>query len=157
LSKYDWLLFLHVSGAFLFLGGIVLAWVLGIAAARREVPSEIALLMRLAQSAGIAFGIGLGLLLIFGIWLAFDDYEITDGWILGSLVLLILSMALGGIAGGRDKRTRMLAERLAGEGDTPSAELNAAVRDLPALLLNLGSSILGFVILFMMIYKPGAS
>lgn len=156
MSKYETLLFLHVTGAFFFLGGGVVAWAVGIAAARRRRPSEVALLLRLARVAAALFGVGLALLLIFGIWIALDEYALTDGWILASLLGLIGAIVLGGIGGGRDKRTRMLAERLAREGDEPSAELDAAVRDLPALLLNLGSTLLGVAILALMIFKPGA-
>jgi uncharacterized membrane protein len=157
-SKYQWLLFLHVSGAFLFLGGVVLAWVLGTAAALRERPSEIALLMRMAAAAGVAIGIGLVLALVFGLWLVFDldQYGLWDGWVVTALVLVVLSGALGGRGGSRDKTTRQLAERLAGQGDVPSAELRAQVRDPVALGFNLASSLLGFAILALMIWKPGA-
>lgn len=158
MSTYDWLLFLHVTGAFLFLGAAVLAWVLGIAAATRERPSEIALLLGLTRFAAIGFGLGTTLLLVFGIWLVIDvdTYEIGDGWILGALGLFIASIVIGGLGGGRDKRTRMLAQRLAEEGDSPSAELTAAVRDARALAYNVASTLAGFGVLVLMIYKPGA-
>jgi len=158
-TTYDWLLFFHVSGAFLFLGAAVVAWVLGIAAALRDRPSEIALLMGLTRFAEIGFGLGTTLLLVFGIWLVIDldVYDITDGWIVGALILFVLSIVIGGIGGGRDKRTRMLALRLADEGDTPSAELTGAVRDARALIYNIASTLAGFAVLALMIFKPGAS
>jgi uncharacterized membrane protein len=157
-SRYEWLLFLHVTGAFLFLGGVVVAWVLGIATARRARPSEIALLMGLTGTAAAAIGLGLILTLVFGLWLVFDldGYELWDGWIIAAIVMWVLSGALGGAGGKRDKETRLLAERLAAEGDTPSAELSARVRDPVALSLNVASSLLGFAILALMIWKPGA-
>ena len=158
MGKYEWLLFLHVTGAFLFLGGVVVAWVLGIAAVRRERPSEIAYLLGLTGTAAAAIGLGMGLTLVFGIWLVIDldFYKITDGWILAALVLWALAGPIGGAGGKRDKETRLLAERLAAEGDTPSAELQARVRDPVALGLNIVSSLLGFAILVLMIWKPGA-
>lgn len=157
-SKYDWLLFFHVTGAFLFLGGVVVAWVLGIGAARRERPSEIALFMRLTTPAVAAIGIGMGLTIVFGLWLVvdLDIYKISDGWLIAALVMWALSGALGGQAGKRDKATRAYAEQLAAADDTPSAELSARVRDPVALGLNLASSLLGFAILAVMIWKPGA-
>ena len=158
LGKYEWLLFFHVTGAFLFLGGVVVAWVLGIAAVRRRTPSEIALLMRLTGTAAASIGLGMFLTLGFGIWLVadVDVYDITDGWILASVVMWAVAAALGGRGGKRDKQTRLYAERLAAEGDAPSAELDARVRDPLALSFNLASSLLGLAILILMIWKPGA-
>jgi uncharacterized membrane protein len=158
MSKYDWLIFLHVTGAFLFLGGVVVAWVLGIAAARRERPSEVATLLRLTGVAGAAIGLGLALALVFGLWLVFDldQYDLWDGWIVTTLVFFVLSGATGGIAGKRDARSREYAQQLAGQGDAPSGELTALVRDPVALSLNIVSSLLGFAILALMIWKPGA-
>jgi uncharacterized membrane protein len=159
MGKYEWLLFLHVTGAFLFLGGVVVAWVLGIAAARRERPSEIALLLRLAGTATAAIGLGMGLTIVFGLWLVFDldVYDLWDGWVIAALVMWILSGTLGGAGGKRDKETRLLAERIAAESDAPSRDLLARVRDPVALGLNLASSLLGFAILALMIWKPGAA
>jgi len=157
-GKYEWLLFFHVTGAFLFLGGAVVAWVLGIAAARRERPSEIALLLGLTGTAAAAIGLGMMLTIVFGLWLVFDleVYDLWDGWVIASLVMWALSGALGGAGGKRDKETRRLAERLAAEADVPSSELAARVRDPVALSLNIASSLLGFAILAVMIWKPGA-
>ena len=158
MGKYEWLLFFHVTGAFLFLGGAVVAWVLGIAAARRERPSEIALLLGLTGPAAAAIGLGMMLTIVFGLWLVFDleVYDLWDGWVIASLVMWALSGALGGAGGKRDKETRRLAERLAAEADVPSSELAARVRDPVALSLNIASSLLGFAILAVMIWKPGA-
>ena len=158
MDKYEWLLFLHMSGAFLLVGGIVVAWTFGIAAVRREVPSEIALLMRLTGAAAAAIGLGLLLTIVFGLWLVFDldFYELWDGWIVAALIMWFLSGALGGAGGRRDKETRMFAERLAAGGDAPSPELQARVRDPIALSLNVASSLLALAILVLMIWKPGA-
>jgi hypothetical protein len=64
--------------------------------------------------------------------------------------------ALGGAGGGRDKRTRELAEQLAAGGDQPSAELRARLRDPLTLALSWGSGIVVIAILALMIWKPGA-
>jgi len=158
MTRYDWLLFFHVTGAFLFLGGVVVAWVLGIAAALRQRPSEIAFLMRLTGAAAGAVGLGMGLTIVFGLWLVFDldAYELWDGWVIAALVMWVLAGALGAAGGKRNKETRLLAERLAAETDVPSSELAACVRDPIPLALNVASSLLGFAILAVMIWKPGA-
>jgi uncharacterized membrane protein len=159
MTKYDWLLFFHVSGAFLFLGGAVVAWVLGIAAARRERPSEVALLLRLTGAAAGSIGLGMLITLVFGLWLVFDleGYDLTDGWVLAALVMWVLAGALGGQGGKRDRETRRVAERLAAGEDLASPELRARVRDPVALSFNIASSLLGFAILALMIWKPGAA
>jgi hypothetical protein len=68
----------------------------------------------------------------------------------------VLSNALGGVGGGREKRTRQLAERLAAEGDAPSQELSARLRDPVCLALSWGSGVVIVAILALMIWKPGA-
>jgi uncharacterized membrane protein len=154
-DTYDWLLFLHVTGAFLVLGGAVMAGIFNFAALQRERPSEIAVLFRLARVAVIAIGAGMVLTLGFGLWLVHQvGYGWGQTWIVLALVLWVLANALGGIGGGREKRTRQLAERLASEGDAPSQELSARLRDPVWLALSWGSGIVA--ILALMIWKPGA-
>ena len=157
MDTYDWLLFLHVTGAFLVLGGAVMAGIFNFAALQRERPSEIAVLFRLARVAVIAIGAGMVLTLGFGLWLVHQvGYGWGETWIVLALVLWVLANALGGIGGGREKRTRQLAERLASEGDAPSQELSARLRDPVWLALSWGSGIVIVAILALMIWKPGA-
>ncbi|CAN5352724.1 hypothetical protein BH18ACT12_BH18ACT12_14420 [soil metagenome] len=157
MDTYDWLLFLHVTGAFMVLGGAVMAGVFNVAALRRERPSEIALLFRLVRVAVTSISVGMLLTVVFGLWLvAHVDYGWGDAWIVASLLLWVVANALGGIGGGRDKRSRELAERLAVEGDAPSAELSARLRDPVSLALNWGSGVVVIVILALMIWKLGA-
>jgi len=156
-DKYEWLLFLHVTGAFLFLGAAVVAVVFNVAALQREKPSEIALLLRLTARTTPAFGIGGLLLIVFGLWLVDDaGYGFGDAWIVAALVLFVLSNVFGALGGGRGKPGMELAERLAAEGDQPSTELKAALRDPLVLFLDFGAAVLGFAVLVLMIWKPGA-
>jgi uncharacterized membrane protein len=157
MDKYEWLLFLHMTGAFLFLGAAVVAVVLNVAALRRNRPSEIALLLRLIAQTTVGFIVGLLLLLVFGLWLVDNaGYGYGDGWIVASLVLFVLSNVFGALGGERAKPARELAERLAAEGDEPSAELTARLRDPIAMALDYGAALLGFAVLVLMIWKPGA-
>jgi uncharacterized membrane protein len=156
-GKYEWLLFLHVTGAFLFLGAAVVALVFSVASLRRDRPSEIVLLLRLNAQTTVGFIVGLLLLLVFGLWLVHDaGYGYGDGWIVAALVLFVLSTVFGAVGGERAKPARELAERLAAEGDEPSAELKARLRDPVVLFLDYGAALLGFAVLALMIWKPGA-
>jgi uncharacterized membrane protein len=156
-DRYQWLVFLHVTGAFMVLGGAVMAGILNFSALRRERPSEIVLLFKLVRFAALSISIGMVVTLAFGLWLISDaDYGWGDTWIVLALVLWVVANAMGGIGGGRDKRARELAERLAAEGDQPSPELRARLRDPVALTLSWGSGLVVIAILGLMIWKPGA-
>jgi uncharacterized membrane protein len=154
-SKDDWLLFLHISGAFLLVGGSVVAAAFTIFARRRERPSEIAELLRLVRIAlPLIYG-GVLLTLVFGLWLVHDTgYSFGDSWIVAALVLWVVANALGGIGGNRDEKTRKLAERLASEGDVASPELAARLHDPISLALNFGGGLVIVAILALMIWKP---
>jgi uncharacterized membrane protein len=156
-DRYQWLLFLHVSGAFLLLGGAVIAGVFNVTALRRERPSEIALLLGLTRWAVVAISAGLLLTISVGLWLVHNaGYGYGDTWIVISLVLWFLSGFLGDRGGRMQRETRALAERLAGAGDLPSPELRAKLRDPVALALSWSSGLAALAILALMIWKPGA-
>lgn len=159
MGKYQWLLFLHVTGAFLFLGGSIVAGVLSNLAQRRERPSEIAVLLRSTRIAMIATSAGVPMLFIFGLWLvsaAPNNYDFGQAWIIAAFVLFVLTNVIGGMAGKGEKETRELAERLAAAGDAPSPDLRARLRDPKALALVWTSFLLTVAILALMIWKPGA-
>ena len=157
MSRYEWLLFLHVTGAFLVIGGAVMAGVFNFSALRSGRPSDVVLFFRFARVAVAAIGVGMVLTLGFGLWLVHDaGYGWGDTWIVLALVLWVLSNALGGIGGKREKKVRELAERLTAEGDVPNADLSARLRDPVWLALSWGSGIVVIAILALMIWKPGA-
>jgi uncharacterized membrane protein len=156
MSKYEWALFLHITGVFLLLGGLVVAAVFNVAAIRRERPSEIAALLGLTRWGVVSVTLGVLMTLVFGIWLVdIANYGYGDTWILLAFVLWIVGNALGGIGGRRDKETRLLAERLAAEGDAPTPELSERLRDPVTLALSWGSGLVFIVVLALMIWKPG--
>jgi uncharacterized membrane protein len=156
-STYQWLLFLHVTGAFLLLGGGVIAGALNLMALGRERPSEILLLFGLIRIAVVSILIGTLLAFVFGLWLVHEaGYGYGDGWVVAAIVLLIVANALGGIGGRRDDRTARLARELAASGDAPSAELRGRVRDPISLALSYGSGLVLVALLAIMIWKPGA-
>jgi hypothetical protein len=126
-SRYDWLLFLHLIGAFAAMGSVVVFSVLLLGGDRVAGPQLTFLGRRLWDVGGM-------LTLVFGIWLAIDDYSIVDGWILAALVLWA-------IAGGTGVRIGMALE----SGPTERVRPLYAVMTIAVLAL-----------LVVMIYKPGA-
>jgi hypothetical protein len=83
-SRYDWLLFLHLIGAFCAMGSVVVFSVLLLAGGRVAGPQLAFLGRRLWDVGGL-------LTLVFGVWLALDDYDILDGWIITALVLWVIA------------------------------------------------------------------
>jgi uncharacterized membrane protein len=157
MDRYHWLLVFHVAGAFLLLGGAVFGGILNVAALRRDRPSEIVVLFRLVRIAVTSISLGMLLTLVFGLWLVADlDFvKLGNAWVIAALILWVVANALGGIGGRREKKTRLLAERLAAEGDAPSADLRAQMRDPLTLALSWSSGIVVVAILALMIWKPG--
>ena len=157
MDRYHWLLVFHMAGAFLVLGGATLAGIFNIAALRRDLPSQIVVLFRLTRIAVVSIMVGMLVVLVFGLWLVADlDFvKWSDAWVVAALVLWVVANALGGAGGNRDKETREFAQRLAEQGDQPSAELRARLRDPVSLALSWGSGIAVIAILVLMIWKPG--
>jgi uncharacterized membrane protein len=148
---------LHVAAAFLLVGGSVAAGVLNVLATSAERPSEAALLLRLIRRTLPVIFIGVGGTLVFGIWLWHQrGYSIGAGWIWASLVLWVVANALGGIGGRHQERSRELAERLSAEGDAPSDELRALLRDPKGAAISYAAGLATLAVLVLMIWKPGS-
>jgi uncharacterized membrane protein len=154
-TKYDWLLLVHILGTFLFLSGSIVAGVLAFAAMQRERPSEVALLLRLVRPMVVLVGVGSIVALALGIWLAeYVGYGLGEGWVIAAIALWVVSGALAGPAGKELRHTREFAERLAEDGDRPSDELRLAVRNPRVLVLNVTAFLLLVAILVLMVWKP---
>ena len=153
----DGILFLHFAGVLLFVGGSIAAAVLRLAAMRRERPSEIALLLRAVRPAVPLVAGGLVLAIAAGFWLAHRlDLDLGATWLTLTFGLLAWLIVVGAVAGRQDRATRELAERLAGDADTPSNDLERRLRDPVNLVLN-ATMLLGIVaIVALMVWKPGA-
>jgi hypothetical protein len=136
---YDWLLFLHVLSAFLAVGSLTALWALVLSSRGAEPTMSPAAAMRYGQTAGIVVGVGMMGAIIFGIWLAIDvdGYELWDPWILASIVI----WAISGWAGGQAGRSFATG---APEGRQAGIRYQAI------------NSVGLFVILLLMIWKPGA-
>ena len=91
MDLYDWLLFLHVLGAFAAVGSVVVFTVVLLAADGTPAALRlVALGRRLWDMGGAAT-------LVFGVWLALHvkGYDLLDGWILAALVLWAVAAGSG--------------------------------------------------------------
>jgi uncharacterized membrane protein len=153
----QWLLMLHVAAAFCFVGGSVAAGILNVLAIRAERPSDAAVLLRLINRTLPVIFVGVAGTLVFGIWLWHEyGYSLGAAWIWISLALWVVANALGGRGGRHQERSRELAEKLAAEGDTPSSELKALLRDPKGAAMSYGAGVATLAILVLMIWRPGS-
>jgi uncharacterized membrane protein len=151
---YEWALFLHLAGAVLFFAGLAAAALAQRRARGRPRPSETAALLRVARDGVLLVGLGTLLVLGAGFWLLEQRDAGLPGWVAASLTLLAFAVVAGGLGGQAAKRARKLAERLAGEGDEPSAELEALLRHRPSAVLNWAAAAAAVAILVLMVWQP---
>ncbi len=153
----DGILFLHLVGVLLFVGGSIAAAVLRLAAMRRERPSEIALLLRAVRPAVPLVAGGLLLAVAAGFWLAGRlGFALSETWLTLTFALLGWTVVVGAVAGRQDRKTRELAEILAAGGDAPNAELTRRLRDQLNLALNASLLAATAAIMALMVWKPGS-
>jgi hypothetical protein len=158
-SRYDWLLFLHVLSAFAVAAGVVVYTFLLATSRNLSTPSDVLRVVRVSRVAGgLSNAGGLGVL-IFGIWLAIDvdEYQLWDGWIIAAFVLWAVFGAVGGRSTKGYLAARERARALAGQGeDSPSSELKALLSAPARLTLHLALVVVLLLFLVDMIFKPGA-
>ena len=150
------LLFFHLLGAVSFFAGAAVVGTLQFAAIRRERPSEVYALLRLAPAGAALVGLGALLTLVFGIALAeHEGFGLSDAWIQAALGLWLAAMVVGGYGGRAARRARHLAERLAAEDDAPSPGLHALVAAPVPLAASCASGLMLLAILALMVWQPG--
>jgi Predicted integral membrane protein (DUF2269) len=158
-SRYDWLVSLHVLAAFALVAGYVLYGVMIAWSWRRETPADMLRLTAVSRAGNALVWVGALGTLLLGIWLALDvdGYSLLDGWILAALVLWAIAMETGRRSGTLYARAATRAGELAAADDEgPSTELRTIVRDRRALMWQALSSLAVLLLLYDMIYKPGA-
>jgi uncharacterized membrane protein len=156
-SLYDWLLSIHILAAFSWVAALVLYTVVIVSGWGLSVPSEVARMFRITRVGDALIAVGMIGTIVFGVWLAFKEYEIWDGWIIAALVLWLFAAGVGGQVGKIYNGARDRANALVAEGsDAPNPELSAMLRSQRGLVLH-GLMVLAVVaLLVVMIYKPGA-
>jgi len=158
-SLDQWLLALHVLGAFAYVGGVVLFWILIVAVRTIDTPEATTRMEPIVKVGNAAVGIGAIGTIALGIWLAFavDSYAIWDGWIIAALVLWAVAAAFGQRTGVAYMRGMTKARELEAAGQTgANAELLALNRTTDGVVLHFLTSVAVLLILLDMIFKPGA-
>ena len=153
MNRYDWLLFLHVLGAFMIMASITFFWLVILSTWNADRPVLWPVLGRLTRPAGLVVMAGGALTIVFGIWLTLDidGYELQDGWILGGLVMWLVAT----VAGQRSGAEYMKAKEIPLSAE-PSPEFLAIMRSRRGLVLHAISTLATLVALALMIFKPGA-
>ena len=157
MELYDWLLALHVLSAFAWIAALVVFSVVVVAGRRLSVPSDVVRMFRVTRVGDVLIAVGLTGTVVFGIWLALDEYEIWDGWVIAALILWVVAAAFGGRVGKVYNGARDRAQAMLDEGrDESSPELNAMVRSQRGAVFHTLFVLVTLAILVVMIYKPGA-
>jgi uncharacterized membrane protein len=155
----DWMLALHVLSAFAVVAGLILFWVVIIAARRTDTPEGTLRFRPFTRVADVAIGVGMGGTIILGIWLAFSfgGYDIWDPWIVAAIVLWFVAGGLGQRTGKAYEPGVRKARELQAAGQTgPSPDLLALNRTSQGLMLQALSTLVLLLIIVDMIWKPGA-
>ena len=154
---YDLALCLHLLGAFSLVSGTVVATVGFEAARRRSSCAEMALLLGLARIGAVLVAGGLLFAAGFGLWLvALGHWGYGTPWVDAAIGLLALVAVIGSVGGQRPKQARKLAAALAAEGLPPNEALRALLVDRRSLALNYLAGMALFVIIVLMVVKPGS-
>jgi hypothetical protein len=160
---YEWLVLLHVAGAFLFvISHGASAWVV-VALRRERDPARIRALADLSSTSLTTAYVGLLLLLIGGIWAGISRDWFRFGWIWAALGLfIVIAVAMYAIATPYFKRLRLaLGQRVMGMPKNapeptaaPDGDIAAIAATAPAntlVAVGLGGLL---VILWLMVVKP---
>jgi hypothetical protein len=135
---YDWLLFLHLIAAFLLAVTVVMysAVAFGAQAEGR--------MLFIADRCWDVGGLGT---IILGVWLVLDldQYDITDGWIIGAIVLWFVATGLG----------QSFQRRLTDGGGAPAEGRQVAIVG-PLRTMHWLRTLVVLAILVLMVWKPGA-
>jgi hypothetical protein len=138
-SLNDWILALHLLSAFALVGATILFWFVYLATRSGGVSGDT--IGGLVRVGTVTIGVGSVGTIVFGVWLAiaYDAYQVWDGWVIAAIVLWAIGTEAGRRAG------------VAVAGEAPTAEAQQR-----AILLHSISSLAILLILVDMIWKPGA-
>jgi uncharacterized membrane protein len=155
----QWVLAFHVLGAFAYVAGVVLFWILIVAVRKVDTPEGTIRMEPMVKVGNAAVAIGAVGTILLGIWLAFalDGYAIWDGWMIAAVVLWAVAGAFGQRTGAAYMRGMTRAKELEAAGQRgANTELLALNRTSNGVLMHALTSAVVLLILLDMIFKPGA-
>jgi hypothetical protein len=160
---YQWIVLLHVVGAFLFvISHGVSGWVVNVIGREKD-PKRIAALTDLSSFSLTGSYVGLLLLLVGGIWAGISGDWFRFGWIWAALALFVgIAVAMYAVATPFFKRLRIaLGQRVMGmpkDGPEPVAAPDSEILGVAATAPAMALNVIGFggllVILWLMVVKP---
>jgi uncharacterized membrane protein len=156
---YKSLLFLHIFGVFLIVGGAAIATALGIKASKNVHARTIAAFSGLSIIAeryvitpGAILALVAGSLLVHRVGYSFDQ-----GWIVASYVLWVTAMSIGwGILGRHSARLNLHAKQLVAEGVENSDELGREAAAPFAMIFGAVQNLILLAFIYLMVVRPGA-
>ena len=154
----DWILALHLISAVSLVGAVTMFSVMIAALWRTDDPAAVTSFMRVGLVGNVLVSIGSLGTIIFGVWLAIslDAYQLWDGWVIAAIILWFVAIGVGKQAGDGYRATSEMAAQLDSSGSPRSPELAAAMGVTRAFWMHCISTLLIFLILVDMIWKPGA-
>ncbi|MEX2229222.1 MAG: DUF2269 family protein [Dehalococcoidia bacterium] len=159
MSRYEILLFLHLLGVFILIAAAGVSTAAGVATGRITRVRTAAFLLDLQHRVEWFVTLpGAILVLVAGLLLVDTaGYSLSDGWITGAIVLLVLSLVLdfGGLIP-RNRRARRVADRMLAEGIEVGDELRRAAAAPLTMAMGVALDLSFVVFLWLMVTKPGS-
>ncbi len=164
-------LYIHIICAFIMFAGSFGATLLRFAAMKHhEQPAHVAVILGVVRPVVPVVVISMLLTILFGFWLAsYEKEHFHQPWLIATYVLVTYILVVGAVAGKRDRLTRELAERLSSSNNDNGAvtesgekgvatqnELKKSLNDPLSWGLNLSMLASIFVIIALMVFRPGA-
>jgi uncharacterized membrane protein len=147
---YQWLLYVHILAAVVWVGGAVFVQVLAVRVMRSSDPTELPVLARHVEALGTFLFMPAALLILLsGAAMTIQAWNFGQGWIVAAIALWVLSAVAGALyLGPRSKRAARLFES---EGPTSPEAISLVKRMFLVSRLELLSFA---VVIGLMVFKP---
>jgi hypothetical protein len=155
----DWIFSIHLLFAATLVGSLVMSWIVVVSMRTADTPATTLSLHRVALVATGATIVGLGGVIVLGIWLSIlrIDFHPWDGWVIAAIVLwAVATAALLRSFVEYEKPARKAKALIAAAQTSASPELTALNRTATGLALRSVASLAVVLIVVDMIWKPGA-